>query len=315
MKTKEKFLLLVFLVVGILFLRNNFAQAQEKQSNFSITPFFQEITLEKDQNEASFSVEIKNNTDRSAVFKLSVLDFGALDESGGVAFLGSAEDLKNKYSLASWVSLEKDGLVVNPAESQAVRVTIQNKESLSPGGHYAAVLAKLEDEKSWQENSPEVAFNQSLAALIFVRKTGGEIFGLDLKSQEINKGIFNLPQKIQLRFQNTGNVHVTPRGLVKITDPFGREVMQGIINSESSLVLPETFRVFPVPLENITLAFLPGRYNLSVEYRYDGKEDFTSSSSSFFFVPPSFIFSVLVLIVLGATSYFYKKRKLQSSKE
>lgn len=281
-------------------MQTSLALAQEDKGSFLLDPFFQEITIEPGQAESQFILTVENTTKAPAIFRISVLDFGALDESGGVAFLG-ASDLERKYGLASWISLEKDALVINPDEKQQVRVTIENKESLSPGGHYAALFLKMNsDEKSSREGlkPAEIAFNPSLASLIFVRKLGGEIYGMDFKGQESPNSLWKTPSNIKLRFQNTGNTHIAPRGVVKISNPLGREVIRGIINQESAIILPETFRVFPVALKKLALSFLPGRYTLSIEYRYDGKEEFLIDKSQFTFIPPIAIIAGLILIAI-----------------
>src|SRR6266702_3940346 len=118
MKNTKKILVsFMFFVLGVIFSSKiALAENQDLPSGFSMSPFFQEVNLEKDQTQSNFVLEIANNTQALATLKLSVVDFGALDESGGVAFLGSADDLNNKYSLASWVSLEKDSVAINPGE-------------------------------------------------------------------------------------------------------------------------------------------------------------------------------------------------------
>lgn len=290
----------------ILVSENCLAQVQEQDRGFSMSPFFKEIYLEKDQSQENFALEISNDTSYAAIFKLSVLDFGALDESGGVAFLGSSEDLKNKYALASWLSLEKDEISLNSGEKQLLKVMIQNKESLSPGGHYGAVMAKMEiDDSGTGSESSIVAINQSFASLIFVRKIGGEIYNLNLKEQEIEKNLLSLPINVRLRFQNTGNVHATPRGIVKISDPIGREISTGIINGESAIILPETFRKFPTELKNVAVAFIPGKYKVSVSFRFDGKDDFMTQENYFYFFP--FKISIVVLVLVVILVFFWRK--------
>jgi hypothetical protein len=312
---QKAFIFLVTSLFGILlFSEACWAQVDTANKSFTLTPFFQEVTLLENQSEAIFEVEIKNNTTEAAVFKLSVIDFATLDESGGVAFLGLADDLQNKYGLTSWIELEKDGLVVDSNSSQSIKIKIKNRESLSPGGHYAAIMAKLEDEKKWEDRITEVDFTQSMATLIFARKIGGEIYGLELKNREIDKGVFNLPQKIQLRFQNTGNVHLTPRGLIKIIDPLGREILRGAVNDGSSIILPETFRIMPVYLKKMAVAFLPGKYRLDIEYRYDGKNDFTAVQQTIFLVPSIFVLFCLFVVGLPmGYGYFRFKQKRKNS--
>ncbi|MDR3583242.1 MAG: hypothetical protein P4L62_02700 [Candidatus Pacebacteria bacterium] len=288
------------------------ARAQAAPSGFSITPFYQSIDLKKDQASAPFTINVKNTTAAPAVFRVSVLDFGTLDESGGVAFLGASDNLK--YGLASWVNLSNDTLVLAPGEERQVDGTIENRESLSPGGHYGAVFFKIDDNggNTADSQSDSIAFDPSLASLLFVRKTGGETYGLNLDSFEASKNIFTLPDQIRLRFQNTGNVHVVPRGTVEIFDPTGRMVAKSIINSESGIILPETFRLFPSKFMPISFAYLPGRYTMAIDYRYDGQDNFTTRKTIFFFVPLNFVgLVVLVIGLMVAVHVIHKKKKIK----
>lgn len=303
----------VFLLSFVLLTNISSALAQAAEKNFSITPSFREITLEEGQNEKEFSLAVSNNRDFPVVFRLSALDFGALDESGGVAFLGSSEDLKDKYSLASWIRLEKDAVVIKPGETQVVKGTIENKESLSPGGHYAAIVFKMEDDENnlaqGNDAASNVNFKPSVASLIFVRKSGGEIYNLKLEDQEIVRSFFGFFSGVRLHFQNMGNVHVTPRGFITVTDPVGREVSRGIVNEESGLILPETFRVFPVELRNTAFYFIPGYYNINIDYRYEGKNDFSSEKKRIFFIPVTFVVLCLGMGGLLVGYLWFRKNK------
>lgn len=271
---------------------------------------FQEVVLEEGQREASFEMEVSNTTDAMMTLRLSAMDFGSLDESGGVAFLGAGKDFENKYGLASWVDLDRDAVVIGPGERQTIRIRIENRESLSPGGHYGAILFKLENGGGGDgDNGAKIALNQSFSALIFVKKVGGEIYNLDLKDFEIKKGLFSLPESVRLRFQNKGNVHVAPRGTVTVTDPMGRTVRKGIVNQESALILPETFRVYATALRSVASAFVPGMYTLSIAYRFDGRDDFVSQTSRFFYIPPFEI--ALVIVLIGGIVWRKKKKQLK----
>ncbi|MDO8241292.1 MAG: hypothetical protein Q7T51_04925 [Candidatus Moranbacteria bacterium] len=299
----------IILILGLIVCTNNKASAQDEAKGFSITPFFREVVLSENSRVEKFELEVVNSRDFPAVFRISALDFGSLNETSGVAFAGS-QDLNSKYNLASWISLERDAIVLAPGEKQIVRGTVENKEVLSPGGHYAAVVFKMENDGN--DAMSNVDLRPSVASLIFVRKMGGEIYGLNLKEHSIARSFWGLPTAVRLRFQNTGNVHLSPRGTVKVADMLGREVRRGIINEESSLILPETFRVFPTNLRNFVIAFIPGMYNIAIDYRYDGEEGFMTQQQQIFVVPMAFnIFFLIVVSIIGV--YFGIRYKLKSN--
>ena len=268
----------------------------------TVSPAFQEVTLDQQDTEKGFSVSVANDTDATVTLRLSVLDFGGLDESGGVAFLGASNDLEKKYALASWMRPEKDVLTLQPGETGSVRVTIENRDTLGPGGHYGALAFQTENDTALSGTGSSIAVNQLFSTLIFVKKVGGEIYGLELKEQEYASNIVKFQDLLRLRFQNSGNVHLVPRGVAIVTDPLGRAVWKGIINQESALILPETFRVYPVRLSTLAASFIPGRYTMEIAYRYDGKDDFATVSLQFDFIPPAAI--VLVLASVAAFGWY-----------
>jgi hypothetical protein len=73
-------------VIVLLSLFSVSVNVLEAATGFSLSPMFQTITL-SDETSQEFSVTVSNDTTAVATFRLSVLDFGSLDESGGVAFL------------------------------------------------------------------------------------------------------------------------------------------------------------------------------------------------------------------------------------
>jgi hypothetical protein len=228
-----------------------------------------------------------------------------------VAFLTVNNDKsERKYALASWISLEKEAVIVESGKTEKIKVTILNKDSLAPGGHYGAVLATVRS--STGGNQDTVGINQSRASLIYAQKQGGEIPDLKFNSLEFNKNIFYFPKTVKLRFENSGNVHVVPRGKVEITNNQGEISAQGIINTDSGKVLPESFRVLTVPVNRIKHWNWPGIYSLEVSYRYDGLESFSSVKTTIIYV--GYEGAVIVLVLSGVTAaavalIFRRKRR------
>jgi hypothetical protein len=246
---------------------------------------------------------------------LSVVDFGNLDETGGVAFVGDAnKSLNYRYGLTSWATLERDRIVVEPRTTEKVPVTITNRESLTPGGHYGAVLVSPTESP---ERPTRVQIDQVLSSLLFVKKLGGEVYNLSLKSYDVRRSLFSTPDKVDMRFQNAGNVHVVPRGTISVTDPRGRQVQKGIVNSSSAIVLPETFRRLSVPLESMGASWLPGKYTMQITYRFDGSDATQTRTVSYYYVNSVYVLIGLITLlglIAIACSKKLRRRTMQLAK-
>lgn len=270
----------------------------------TISPFIQEISLNSQQPQVSFPLHIKNNQDSPQSLQLRLVDFKSLDESGGVAFQGlSYNDLQNKYGLANWMSVDSPQLTLQPKEDRVVVVRIQNRDDLAPGGHYGAVLV---DQAEATVNS-QVVLRPAFASLVFLTKLGGEQYQIDLNSVKTNAQF----STAYLSFKNSGNVHLIPRGTVKLLDPFGTVVSSGIINPESALLLPDTSRNYNVSLKQVGPSWWPGHYSLVVDYRYDGRDDFYRYTQGLWRGSPlSMLASLLMLaLVIGLAVRFTKSKK------
>jgi len=269
--------------------------ADVAQAPITISPAFQDITIAKDQAQKSFELKVTNGSDADVDYRLSALDFKSLNETGGVAFIGeNPTKLEQKYDLASWLILETNQITIPAHGSSQVKVIIDNRESLSPGGHYGAVLLTRVNLPS-ATGADQVKLSQVLSSLLLVKKTGGEVYGLKLAGQQPNGDLWSLPDTTTLRFQNTGNVHVVPRGAVKLIDPFGRVVKQGIINPESGNILPESFRRYESSLDDLGVMPVPGWYHLRVSYRYDGSDVLTQADYGFFWL--GWLWVAVIIIV------------------
>ncbi|MBP9697663.1 MAG: hypothetical protein KBD65_00500 [Candidatus Moranbacteria bacterium] len=279
--------------------------AESGVGGLSVSPVFQEIVFEAEDTQTEFSVTLKNETETTVTLRPSVVDFGSLDESGGVAFLGQSENLERKYSLASWMRPEKDIISLEPGEGENLRIVIENRENLAPGGHYGAVLFKVGDQDDASSVNNEVTVQQLVSVLVFAKKKGGEIYNFELKDTVWPKSFFAAPSRVELRFQNTGNVHIVPRGIVTLVDPLGRKVAKGVINQESGFLLPETLRAYPTTLQGLIPIFIPGKYTLTTAYRYDGKEDSMAREVSYILFPWQGLMGIVLVI-----SLLYGKRFL-----
>ncbi|MDB5182044.1 MAG: hypothetical protein JWP13_807 [Candidatus Saccharibacteria bacterium] len=304
--------LVVALLVGVslaLWIPDNTAKAAapKRINGITISPAFQDITLNPEKASETFDVAVTNNTSEPQEFSLSVVDFGSLDESGGVLFIGETErKLNYRYGLSGWATLERDRITVEPKTTQKVPVSVINKESLSPGGHYGAVLLSP---VASGDRPIKVQINQVMSSLLFVKKQGGEIYNFGMRSFEFDRNIFKAPSTVDFRFQNAGNVHVIPRGTVTITDPRGRVVKRGIINMDSAIILPETFRHVLTQLTSVSPAWMPGKYHASIVYRFDGEDKTELREVSFMYINIWYLILAILLVATVAAAVLHKKTR------
>lgn len=293
-------------IVGILLIFS-VGVPDTSAAGFAVTPMIQEITLDEGERSKTSLVTVNNETEELATFELSVIDFGSLDESGGVAFLGATGDLEQKYALASWMQPEANEVTLGPGETRAIKVQIENRDNLSPGGHYGALIFR--NVSTTRSDVPNVAVNQVFSSLILVKKTGGAKYGLELASllHPSPKPFFE--RLVTPRFRNSGNVHVVPRGEVRVTDPLGRLVYRGILNEGSTIILPETFREYPFRLFPVEHAILPGYYSFDFSYRYDGRDEKESWSKRFFYFPSFSGISIGGAAMMLVAFLWYRRRK------
>jgi hypothetical protein len=269
--------------------------AATAERGVAVSPAYQSLNISESQASRQVGVKITNYTGAEQNFRLSTTDFGSLDEEGGVAFLGRpANELEHRYGLASWLSLEKDTLVLPNGASAQVLVTVSNRESLSPGGHYGAVLATLLD-PSGQPALSQVGVKQVLSSLILVSKDGGGIPDLRLVSEVTDGGWSTFITRVTQRFQNAGNMHLAPRGVSEVRDPVGQLVARGAINPDSALILPESFRRYRTSLTQLRTAWMPGRYTVKTTYRYDGTEQTRTHITSFWYAGLIAVWGVMLL--------------------
>jgi hypothetical protein len=207
-----------------------------------------------------------------------------------------------------------DTIVIASGQTIKVKVGITNRADLSPGGHYGAVVITSSSADTGVKS--DVNISQQLVSLMFIKKLGGEQYGLKL--DQLNYQGSAVPDKITTKFNGTGNVHVIPRGFIEVTDPTGKLVAKGILNPDSSIILPGSSRQFVTLLQPVAESSKAGRYKITVHYRYDGQQDFTTQSIYFTHGNPLIrtitIVGLIALFVAGGVLVFRTVRRNKYTK-
>ena len=281
--------------------------AQSPKNTITVLPQLTQIDLAKDAPETK--IYYTNNSSTPVELSFSVEDVRELEDRNPVGILDPKEAANYKYSLSSWVYLDKQTLLLAPHETQNIIVNI-TKDKLTPGGHYGSILAEIKQ----TSNDKKIRIKGVLASLLFVRaSTGNEIeeariayFGA------ANTGI-DFPDQFVFRFQNTGNVDLTPYGLVEIKDNLSRTVAKGIVNEDSLITLPEAIRKYELNIKPLSTIILPGRYKavLSIHYGKSGKK--LAISKEFITQGSINLLNIGIGLLLSLFAFFFIVKLLRST--
>jgi hypothetical protein len=306
--------LIAFFVLAFLMLATGSAKAAAPPSvtykGITLSPAIVNLELAPNQAKSTFKITITNNQSLPISLTTSSLDFKSLNETGGVAFIGAnSNQLQHKYGLANWLSVPAQSINLGPNKTQIVSITIDNRDDLSPGGHYAAVLFKNAGSSGQAAN--KVNFNQVVATLVFLKKTGGEIYSLQLSQPSLKTQYFSLPGSIGLHFKNIGNTQTVPRGTLSVYGPNGKMYERGVINPDSGLVLPDSTRFFRTSITKTGHSWLPGKYKAVITYRPEDISTARTDEYSFYYVN---LLSLAVAVAAAASLAYLAKTFLLSGK-
>jgi hypothetical protein len=289
------------------------AAATTEPVGTGISPVFQNVSIGLTQPSSRYALTLSNRTDVDQPFKLSLVDFGSLNESGGVAFLGtSSSDFAQKYGLSDWMKLDREAVTVPAGSKAQIGVTVTNSPSLRPGGHYGAVLATALTAPNGPPVQSRVGVLEVLSSLLLLIKGGGAPPDLALVSQTVDHQGLHLPTKVEHRFHNAGGVHVVPRGVLEARDPLGRLVERGALNEDSGVILPQSYRRYNTSLMKLAAAWMPGRYSVQTTYRYDESSVTKTFTGAFWYFGSVYFWlamAVVLLLVAGLAWWLILRRR------
>lgn len=265
----------------------------------TVSPAVHQVDLDASVLSQPVHFRVTNDQGVAQTLHLSVADFNTLGDSGGLVFAGTNPTaLEKKYGLAAWAQLSQSSVTVPANSTVSVVVNILNAASLTPGGHYGALMLAVDSGQSGS-GANVVSLNPVAASLLFVTKIGGDTHHLVLTSAAAAHSLFSLPSVVTLGFQNTGNTHLVPRGVVTLYHGSSL-IRKGIVNEDSAIILPESTRLYAVPLKSLSGLATPGTYTLQIEYRFDGYDQFRTYRTTILYIPLLWVGAGILLLALLA---------------
>lgn len=276
--------------------------------DFVVGPGKIELSIEPGES-MTVPITVTNRTGELREFKLEIEDTAASREPGQtVTLLG---DERGPYSIKDLISIPQYELRLAHNSRATIPVTITVPADAEAGGRYGSVLVKTvaikSDIDSTQALRPQSPIEARIGTLFFLTIPGeteksGQLteFNTIPNQQWFQKG----PIKFGIMFENTGSIHLTPRGSLSITNMFGQEV--GFVQLEPWFAMPGSLRFREVIWNS---EYLVGRYTATVEIDRSYDEIVDTMTITFWVLPwklmVAFFAGVFVLVFLLRA--FFKK--------
>ncbi len=304
---------------GTVFAETAENSATNSANSLKVSPLRTDVVVEAGKSHVVKSY-ITNITSKTVALKPILNDFVSGDEKGTPSIILDENSFAPSHSLKRFMR-PIENITVEPGDTKLVEVQIDVPADAQAGGYYGAIRFAPAN-----SSGQPVDLNASVASLILLRVPGPAVEELTMANFEVRQNgssssNFRSPDNLELlvRFQNKGNVHLTPFGQINVkkgdkvvyTYNFNQEDPKGAI-------LPDSARRWEVPLKEIGKF---GKYTVTGTFGYGTQGQTLNVEKTVWIVPTAYIFGaigaiVLLLALIVGTWMFlrsYKRRILRSS--
>ncbi len=302
------FLLVVFLLVLFGGGTHVFAQSG---AGVGIRPAIVDDRMDAGETK-EFTLTISNLSSVDQLFYLYRRDIVGASDNGTPEFAPPDRELSG-LELSQWITLEQESVFVPAGGSEQIRYSLRAPDEISPGSHFGGIFVSVEPPEM-QESGAAVGYE--VANIITIRISGiaeESAFIREFSTARFFYGSANVD--FQSRIENTGNTLVRPRGLVTVTNMFGKEVASLPFNESLGGVFPGTTRSFALSWASDTVGL--GRYEalLALSYGDTGAVKSLHSSITFWILPMNIILPALgtllfILLIMYVSVRIYVQRQI-----
>lgn len=278
-------------------------KAQSNALSLSVSPTLYEMSADPGQVWQS-SLRIINPNPYPITVYGNTVNFKPRGESGLPNFIPLVDEVLATSTLASWIQLAEPEVTIPAEQTVELPFSINVPEGAAPGGHFAAIFVGTKPPAD-RPDRPQLETAQIVSSLIFLRVSGDVIEDAAIRSFRTTSAIVNKPEAtFELRFENSGNVHVQPQGEIEIFNMWGQERGVVPVNRDTLFgnVLPESVRKFTFTWSGAWSIADIGRYRAVATLAYGANaRNFTSSEAAFWVIP----WKPLLLIIGIAGLFIY----------
>ncbi len=235
--------------------------------------------VQKPGQSVTGSLTLTNNTDKPIVATMQAETFKVTNSNYDYSF--------DADEIAKWVHFYDTEVSLVPKQTKVVNYSLEVPSGAAGGGYYFALMASAQP----AANPNGVLEIKRVSSLVYL-EVGGKLIK---KGQLVNLNLpwfsFSKTIPVEVNMANNGNTHIRSRlDMTTWRWPGQQQVNR---SQQENFLLPRTVRKIDAKL---TLKFLPGIYNVKVEYA-PPQGGVMRQEKSVVYVPPWSIVLVGVVVV------------------
>jgi len=242
---------------------------------------------------------VRNAGKEPTTVTIEAQDFVANGEEGQVSLTD-----KTSYSLASWIQVPNNNVnTIGPGQQVKVKFMIRVPYNAEPGGHYASVFAHVSPTLNNSQTGSYVG--QKIGSLVLLKVAGATKEAADIETFKATKNTYAKgPVTFDVRIKSSGSIHVKPKGVIAVTDMFGKKVAD--ITVEQKNILPGAIRHTQAKWDK-TPKF--GKYTATLLSYYGADNKQLTAATTFWIIPwKTIVIWLIVIIVIVVLLYLGRKR-------
>ncbi|HYD34819.1 MAG TPA: hypothetical protein VD999_02020 [Vitreimonas sp.] len=240
-------------------------------------------------------VRVRNGSNKPIFIKTSAQDF-ILSEDGQTP-IPVQDNVSNRWSLASWMTLSTTSQRLGPNQSGNVNVVITVPADALPGGHYAMVMhepttapAPAGSEEATAKSAALVS--QRVGTLLYFEVEGPINEAAFVRNFSMPKFTEYGPVPFKFTVENMSDIHIRPQVGVEIYNIFNRKVDTIVIEPKN--VFPFVAREFEGKWDRVW-GIGPYRAKLTMSYGQAGAV--VVAKTSFWLIPIKLVLAITTIFM------------------
>jgi hypothetical protein len=289
-----------------------YAKEDVAKSSFRVDPAFIEIDTVRDPADKQVPIRYTNESGQPVRVELSFLPVTFASDNTGMTFPIT------KSILSSHIIPSADNFLVEPGMTKTILLSFTDLDLLTSADYYEALSAHISTQ-SIPDRKTGASVVANITTLVLVKNGGKDaypIYAFEKGNDTFPPILFTYPEKLTFRISNKGRTYGIPRGLVTVTDIWGRIVYRGAVNTDSVRIFPGSIRLFDVKLlsEGFPLPMYLAQYKVDIYDAYAKGRGLLHEERSFLFLDPLFgilalVAAPLYVIFLVYASHVKKRRQ------